>query len=282
MADPRSTRTPLGGAFFLRTLQKGWGCLLLASDPCLSDPGIPLQPPCPISFLLIHLIIYLDLDGTDVVTFFLIVTFQPVRPLPSSHSSAPRIRQGMRVLSESAVAEESKDSSPLLIPLLPLPLSPFLSYTSALFHFPYPVSPVFAALTKTTGVYTNSSHSGTPHSPLGPSIPLAFPPRDVQTCGHSYDPSAVPLSPCPTISNEINTYKSDTKKTILSISRINTYEKHTGVGADSPAFRPFDLPSHKPFVPSGPRTLSHQSPVTNHQSRSFLPFSSSLPPRFGV
>jgi len=34
----------------------------------------------------------------------------------------------------------------------------------ALFHFPYPVSPVLATLAKTAGVYTNNSHSGTLHS----------------------------------------------------------------------------------------------------------------------
>ncbi len=39
--------------------------------------------------------------------------------------------------------------------------------TSALFHFPYPATPLFATLTKTTGVYTNNSHSGTPY-PLSP------------------------------------------------------------------------------------------------------------------
>ncbi len=36
------------------------------------------------------------------------------------------------------------------------------SIACALFQVPYPVSPVFATLTKTTGVGTNSSHSGTP------------------------------------------------------------------------------------------------------------------------
>jgi hypothetical protein len=45
-------------------------------------------------------------------------------------------------------------------------LRPFLSYTSALFHFPYPATPLFATLTKTTGVYTNNSHSGTRHRRL--------------------------------------------------------------------------------------------------------------------
>jgi hypothetical protein len=32
----------------------------------------------------------------------------------------------------------------------------------ALFHFPYPATPVFATLTKTPGVYANSSHFGSP------------------------------------------------------------------------------------------------------------------------
>ncbi len=39
---------------------------------------------------------------------------------------------------------------------------PFLSYTCALFHFPYPISPLFAALTKTAGCHPNNSHCGTP------------------------------------------------------------------------------------------------------------------------
>jgi hypothetical protein len=37
---------------------------------------------------------------------------------------------------------------------------PLLPSTSALFHFPYPATPLFATLTKTPGVYTISSHSG--------------------------------------------------------------------------------------------------------------------------
>jgi hypothetical protein len=43
---------------------------------------------------------------------------------------------------------------------------PFFSWTSALFHFPYRATPLFATLTKTAGVYTNSSHFGTPSSVL--------------------------------------------------------------------------------------------------------------------
>jgi hypothetical protein len=41
---------------------------------------------------------------------------------------------------------------------------PFFSWTSVLFHFPYTPTPLFATLTKTAGVYTNSSHFGTPSS----------------------------------------------------------------------------------------------------------------------
>ena len=42
---------------------------------------------------------------------------------------------------------------------------PLFSVASTLFHFSYPVSPVFATLTKTTGVYSNNSHSGTSGRP---------------------------------------------------------------------------------------------------------------------
>ena len=40
-------------------------------------------------------------------------------------------------------------------------ICPFFSYACALFHFPYPVTPLFATLTKTTGVGTNNSQNGT-------------------------------------------------------------------------------------------------------------------------
>jgi hypothetical protein len=44
--------------------------------------------------------------------------------------------------------------------------SPVVSMRFALFHFPYSATPLFATLTKTTGVYTNSSHFGTSSSAL--------------------------------------------------------------------------------------------------------------------
>jgi SAM-dependent methyltransferase len=40
--------------------------------------------------------------------------------------------------------------------------NPLFSAHYTLFQVPYPVTPLFATLTKTTGVYTNSSHFGTP------------------------------------------------------------------------------------------------------------------------
>src|SRR5437899_1548745 len=40
-------------------------------------------------------------------------------------------------------------------------IDPLFSYACALFHFPYLVTPLFATLTKTTGVCTNSSQNGT-------------------------------------------------------------------------------------------------------------------------
>src|SRR6266566_2591007 len=40
-------------------------------------------------------------------------------------------------------------------------IDPLFSCSCTLFHFPYPVTPLFATLTKTTGVGTNSSQIGT-------------------------------------------------------------------------------------------------------------------------
>ena len=42
--------------------------------------------------------------------------------------------------------------------------NPLFSFHCAHFHFPYALSPLFATLTKTAGVYTNNSHSGIRHS----------------------------------------------------------------------------------------------------------------------
>src|SRR5882724_1249330 len=54
-------------------------------------------------------------------------------------------------------------------------VTPFVWRSCALFHFPYPVSPFIATLTKTTGVCTDSSHIGTRCSSLWPEpIALCF------------------------------------------------------------------------------------------------------------
>src|SRR3989442_15902502 len=47
-----------------------------------------------------------------------------------------------------------------------LELRSLFSTACALFHFPYPVSPVFATLTRTAGVDTNNSQLGTNLSSL--------------------------------------------------------------------------------------------------------------------
>src|SRR6266404_5337643 len=43
---------------------------------------------------------------------------------------------------------------------------PFFSYVCTLFHFPYPSTPLFATLTKTTGVYPNNSPLPSEKQPL--------------------------------------------------------------------------------------------------------------------
>src|SRR5438445_7833764 len=62
-------------------------------------------------------------------------------------------------------------------------IPPLFSYACALFHFPYPVSPAFATLTKTAGVWPNSSRFGTRHSALIPLQPIQV--LSFQTFAHS-------------------------------------------------------------------------------------------------
>jgi hypothetical protein len=53
------------------------------------------------------------------------------------------------------------------LPILSHPHVPLLSIFRTFFQVPYPASPLFATLTKSAGVYTNNSHSGT-HPPASP------------------------------------------------------------------------------------------------------------------
>ena len=48
------------------------------------------------------------------------------------------------------------------------------SILRTLFQVPYPATPLFATLTKTAGVYTNNSHSGTHFAAPAPAITLKF------------------------------------------------------------------------------------------------------------
>src|SRR6266581_7038663 len=67
-------------------------------------------------------------------------------------------------------------------------IDPLFSCSCALFHFPYPVTPLFATLTKTTGVGTNNSQNGT-------SRPL--PERNSHESSNCYRRQRLQLRPAP-------------------------------------------------------------------------------------
>jgi hypothetical protein len=157
VAVSRFARTLLGRPNLLWFLLKRWhcfprtptlsvGCLLPASFsggydsrhrfslpllPNSSSPFPLFHPLVPISFLFINLIIFLDLYSTYMVISCLIVRRQPVCNAlhPPSHALP----------------------APTFVSPFHLFLSPIVSTTSALFHFPYPATPLFATLTKTAG-----------------------------------------------------------------------------------------------------------------------------------
>jgi hypothetical protein len=51
-----------------------------------------------------------------------------------------------------------------------VPATHFLSVKCALFHFPYAVTPLFATLTQTAGVYLNNSRFGTVSRAAAPGV----------------------------------------------------------------------------------------------------------------
>ena len=64
------------------------------------------------------------------------------------------------------------------------------SIACALFHFPYPVTSLFATLTRTAGVCTNNSQTGTRYSPISTrhrTQALSF-----HTLAHSFAPREMP------------------------------------------------------------------------------------------
>ncbi len=91
----------------------------------------------------------------------------------------------------------------------------------ALFHFPYPASPLLAALTKTTGVCTNSFHSGTPH-------------LLVATCSHlpvAAAPSSFVFIFFRTLLHSFALFCSSRRSNTLVFKRFRTLcEKHPGGG----------------------------------------------------
>ena len=111
---------------------------------------------------------------------------------------------------------------------------PAFSIACALFYFPYVLSPLFTALTKTAEVYTHSSHSGT-H--LHPScLALSSSPRNLGALCVSALSFSSFLSASPSMAKSfiINTstasHKCSFQKTyrIPKSFRINTYKKTGG------------------------------------------------------
>ena len=84
---PRPVRTPLGGLPSRFCFLHGWGCLSLAYQLSNVLTCNLLTRFGPISFPLIHLKLYLDRDGTYVVTYSLIVSHRPAHSLLHPHSS---------------------------------------------------------------------------------------------------------------------------------------------------------------------------------------------------
>src|SRR6266704_6389477 len=90
-----------------------------------------------------------------------------------------------------------KDLLPLYMPTSPF-LSSSLSCICALFHFPYPVSPLFATLTKTARVCTNNSQSGTLRARAGEPGPAEILPSSTSISVNSVfsvDSLLIPASP---------------------------------------------------------------------------------------
>jgi hypothetical protein len=85
----------------------------------------------------------------------------------------PHLRQAHKLRASSAS-----------LPLFHLLHLPHLLSSSFIFRIffqvPYPATPLFATLTKTAGVYTNNSHSGTHVSPVFNPIP--YPQRPIPFC----------------------------------------------------------------------------------------------------
>jgi hypothetical protein len=162
---------------------------------------------------------------------------------------------------------------------------PFVSYTSALFQVPYPLSPLFATLTKTAGVYPNSSHSGTHPSSSTKFVALSFhalmncPFRKpfVLTFMHrmggvggipnlsTFQPSNVPtvLGLSPFFSHSSKLFCTREKHNSLVFRQFRTLSrKHPGVGVTS-----FKTSFRSVFYSEAPRGRKYCVPLTGSWRR---------------
>ncbi len=149
---------------------------------------------------------------------------------------------------------------------------PFLSYTCALFHFPYPVSPLLAALTQTAGCHPNNSHYGTPPSP-------GLEPHSL--CATTYLFSFHILA---------HSFAQRRSRKPFPINRLRTLSrKHPGWGYSLThrSRLPQPSPDGLLFMPPPPCIQGHESRVTSHQSQVTSHFVNGCRPsfrmlRFGV
>jgi hypothetical protein len=144
-------------------------------------------------------------------------------------------------------------------PSLSLPHSALSPIFRTFFQVLYLATPLFATLTKTAGVYTNNSHSGTRHSSSAPPSYIlhgsliqrsTFKPSNVPTAFSSitlrkrvklvvenrhYRPvekAHFAQFWCNVSAFRMNTCKNVSKERTLSPFRMNTYKKHRGVGGE--------------------------------------------------
>jgi hypothetical protein len=119
-----------------------------------------------------------------------------------------------------------------------------------LFHSPYPVTPLFATLTQTRGVYTNNSHSG---------------PRAAQPL------AAYPLSSNPPFLPPFCTISQNALFCFQSLAHSSAIKGEGGVGALHPAAyplaaRPFPAPS--PSETASPLATRHSPLATSSNTES--------------
>jgi hypothetical protein len=156
-------------------------------------------------------------------------------------------------------------------PVMRRDFRPFLSYTSALFHFPYPVTPLFATLTKTAGVYQQFPFWN----------PTLRHPSSLTTTN-----SPVPAS-CPYFSYSCALFCTYAKLNSILFTQFRTLsQKHRGWGTHPPSFiEKQDETVRHQCEPD--RQLAAPYSSTSHQSRITSRFRAGCRPpvwmlRFGV